>query len=320
MNPKKKLILNAVIVLLGCVHFSVLTACPDLPTPPDNNAGAGAEGSGPGPSSQVVPSTNAEARNDPVLLNTGEFLFKRTDLVNSDRGLPYLFPIVRTYRSKPAPVTMLSAGMGGHGPGRLAGGGEILYSDPCVFRWKEPQPNPCPYKNQYEFNVNFTISPATGFKEEPIEEFMYYFLEIPSDGEWPWTGKAISFELGTGITYSVSIVYTRRDPTWQWNGFDWLAIYPYSTHEIYRWETEFTIPEFEIEEVVNIPTQQSCPMSMGAGNQIPAPQWTPGWDMSYNMRLIEYPGDGVNPPQIHFYSGDRNIHIYQPSSVPDSLL
>jgi len=58
-------------------------------------------------------------------------------------------------------------------------------------------------------------------------------------------------------------------------------------------------------------------MARGEHNRIPSPEWTTGWDMSYNMHLMFYlDPNTTGGQQIHFYSGDGNIHIYKP--IPGS--
>lgn len=312
------------VMLIGCLCTLTVSACPPPPPPPASDTGAeiAVEIHTP-PAGGDPNSTEGEPDKDPILLSSGEFLFKRTDSTTLDTGLAYPFPIVRTYRSKPAPVTKH---VGRDQMGALPNGsGTTLYSDACVFRWKEPpgdNPND-PYDQYYLFNVTFNISPSTGYIEEPL----YSFCVMPADGEWPWTGRAFRFQLGTGTTYHVSVVYTRRDPSWWWSENDdlWCAIAPYATHEIYRWETEFTIPTFPVPETPeqetgnNIPTDQDSPIARGAHNHFYSPEWTPGWDMSYNMHLDIYPDpnpdDDIDERQIRFYSGDGNIHVYKPYSA-----
>jgi RHS repeat-associated protein len=333
MKTDKNLFTMAILITV-IANFSILIACQDQPGPPGGEMGLEIDCEVV-IDETVIPDDSGGGEStggDPVLVSSGEFLFKRTDSVTSDTGLVSDFPIVRTYRSKPAPVVQQI--------GRDANGSPILgampndgsntefYSDVVCFRWKLPYSDVYddpedPYDQAYAFDVEFNITPQTGLVGASCEMYQTF------SAEWPFGGEAYRFLLGTGITYTVSIVYTRTDPDWFWDVTYWNYTSFLPTQEIYRYETSFTIPEFPApqlpeEEGNNIPTVQDSPMSRGTHNNIPSAQWTPGWDMSYNMHLIEYPDtdptDNVDDRKIHFYSGDGNIYEYEPSSIPEPFL
>ena len=314
-------------LIIGCNYCLVLVACPPPPTAQEHNADTDVVVENPEFPGESIPNDTAgESSGDPVLLSSGEFLFKRTDSINVNTGLAHSFPITRTYRSKPSPVNQH---IGRNHAGEIPSDEDTtLFSDVCVFRWiKPPSPRPGnPYDQYYEFDVQFNITPDHGFIDA---DYSFPFVVPPLNEDlWQWTGRALRFELGTGITYSISLEYTRKNPAWQWNSNTNLwQVMPYCpTIVLYRWDTEFTIPEFPAQEASDpiIPSVQTSPLSRGAYNQAPFSQWTPGWDMSYNMFLIEYPdpnpNDEIDGRQIHFYSGDGAIHIYTPSSVSDPVL
>lgn len=320
--------MSLLILVITLLSSAVILACGTEPQRPDESmageTAASTSGLTPG-----VSGTGGQDGGDPVLLDSGEFLLKRTDSVASNNVLIDSFPIVRTYRSKPAPVT-LQNGIDETGAeiGSCPGGDSVAhYSDPCVFRWIVPSGDDPedPYDQYYDFDVEFNITPETGFISVPSG--LEFFI-MPKEGVDTWDSVAYCFELGTGTTYTASIVYTVRDPEWYWDNA-WLVDFMHSPVEVYRWETTFTVPEFpqaeepEQEDGNNVPTHQDSPMARGAHNNIPSPEWTPGWDMSYNMHLDVYPdfdpNNGIDDRKIYFYSGDGNIYTYTPSTQHDPI-
>ena len=199
--------------------------------------------------------TGGATAADPVLVSSGEFLFNRTDSVISDDGLVYSFPLVRTYRTKPAPAWMQS---GVDENGESGDSGSTLYTDARYFRWERPT-----VTSRYIFIVSLSISPSTGVIEVPASS-----INIDPFDPLKYTTRAFRFELGTGITYTVQVEFTRKDPIWRWdeNINEWVVDGYELPVGLDTWETEITIPYSEDIDN-NIPNMMDAPFARGSQNE-----------------------------------------------------